>query len=415
MPDFRRGAAGVAEAQKKATSGGSFSPFAPEMFWKSDADERYILFLNPMDEIPTVDMISFIPQKRKKANGEAFTVYERVVARTDSSIGEATDAMADDWQGKPRDTCVAIAVELEPTLEKQANGRMRPTGFHVKTDSYERRVRDDKGELTDETEEVTTPVLGIIHASPHNFFNVVSSADANDFPIEDTAVKITRVGTKTDTTYTVTGYPDQEIDLGDLIEYIEGVSYLTDEEMDTLVEAVDAADNDKEAGLAIGEFVLNKRMEELCDGERYDKLYESITETLDKFGGKGKKDGKKERTSRRDRPARPSSRRNRDADQHTDGPGESTDADQHLGKAEAPAEEAPKRQRRSRAAKPVEEPAAEETPAEEAPKARRTRKPKEAPAEEAAPVTSQQDPDKVSKLDRLRKRSEEHDAAKATA
>lgn len=409
MPDFRRGAAGVAEAQKKATSGGSFSPFAPEMFWKSDADERYLLFLNPMDEIPTVDMISFIPQKRKKANGEAFTVYERVVARTDSSIGEATDAMADDWQGKPRDTCVAIAVELEPTLEKQANGRMRPTGFHVKTDSYERRVRDDKGELTDETEEVTTPVLGIIHASPHNFFNVVSSADANDFPIEDTAVKITRVGTKTDTTYTVTGYPDQEIDLGDLIEYIEGVSYLTDEEMDTLVEAVDAADNDKEAGLAIGEFVLNKRMEELCDGERYDKLYESITETLDKFSGKGKKDGKKERTSRRERPARPSSRRGRQVEEEV----EAAEADAAPETdAETPAEEKPKRQRRSRAAKPAEEPAAEETPAEEALKARRARKPKEKPAEEA-PVTSQQDPDKVSKLDRLRKRSEEHDAAKA--
>lgn len=359
MPDFRRGADAVAQSQQKAKSGGSFTPFAPELFWKGDGDEKYLLFLNPMVDIPTVDMISFIPQKRKKADGESYTVYERVIARTDPAIGEDVDPMTEKWEGQPKDTCVAVAVELEPTLE-EVGKRMRPTGFEIKTNTYERRIRDDDGELTDDTEEVIAPAVGFIHASPHNFFNVITAFDSKEGDIEATPVKITRVGSGTSTTYSITGYPDQVIDLTPLLDYTDGISYLTSEEQDALLKEIDGI-SDEDAALVVGATLLDKRLEELSDSDRHERLFKSITESLDKFGGKKK--GKKAEPKKVTRPTRASSRRK---------------------PAEAESESVP-------------EPEVEEKPA------RRSR---------AAATPSQKDPEKMSKLDKLRQRNEEH---KATA
>lgn len=381
MPDFRRGADAVAKAQQKAKSGGNFSPFAPEIFWQKDKDERYLLFLNPMSEIPTVDMISFIPQVRKKGDGEKFTVYERVIARTDAAIGEDSDAMEDDWQGKPRDTCVAVAVELEPTLE-DVRGRMRPTGFTIKTNTYERKVRDDDGKVTDEIEEVVTPIIGFIHASPHNFFNVVAAYDSSESEIERTPVKITRVGSGTDTVYTVTGYEDQTVDLTPLLEEIEGVSYLPEEDMNALVAAVDAADSDEDAALIIGEVMLDKRLEELADPDRYEKLYESITETLDKWAKDKKSTKGSGRKASSTRPSRRSSRRSAEP---TVEEAEEVKADVEADAAEP--EKAKPARTRTRKAAPKAEKKAEEAPSS----------------------------DPTGKLDRLRKRAEDAKAAKTTA
>lgn len=371
-PDFRRGADAVAQAQQKAKSGGSFSPFAPELFWQNDGDEKYLLFLNPMMEVPTVEMISFIPQVRKKADGEKFTTYERVIARTDPSIGDDEDPMHEDWQGRIQDLCVAVAVELEPTLE-EVRGRMRPTGFQIKTNTYERRVRDDDGDLTEEVEEITSPVIGFIHASPHNFFNVITAYDSTEGDIESTPLKITRVGTGTSTAFQVVGYPDQEIDLAPLLDEIEGVSYLSEEEMTDLVAAIDGIEDASEAALLIGSALLDKRLEELIDQERYDKLYKSITETLDKWGGKNKGKGKKaeKSTSKRERPARRSSRRTTEEPEAKD---------------EAPAEEKPARKRRAPAAKAAD-------------------------AEEQ--VTPQQNPEAMGKLEKLRQRNADAKAKSA--
>lgn len=369
MPDFRRGAEAIAKQQEKA-KGGSFSPFAPELFWQGDGDEKYLLFLNPLADIPAVEMVNFIPQARKKANGEKYTTYERVIARTDPAIGEESDPMAEDWDAPIKEMNVAVAVELEPTLEQDARGRMRPTGFEIKTNTYERRIRDDEGNLTDDVEDVTTPVVGFIHASPYNFFNVVTAFDSKEGDIEATPVKIVRVGGDKSTTYTVTGYPDQTIDLAPLLDNIEGVSYLSEEEMDALIAEIDKAENDEDAVLAVGATLLDKRLDELSDAERYDKLYKSITSSLDKYG-KGKKgDKKSEKKSSRERPARQSSRR-------------------------------------SRAAEPVETEAAETAPEPEV-AVKKTR------ARRANPTPSQEDPAKLSKIDKLRQRNEEHKAA-ATA
>lgn len=369
MPDFRRGAEAIAKQQEKPKS--SFSPFAPEIFWQGDGDEKYLLFLNPVSEMAAVEMISFIPVTRKKGNGEKFTAFERVIARTDPAIGEDNDPMADDWEGPIKEMNIAVAVELEPTLEQDSKGRMRPTGFEIKTSTYERRVRDEEGNLTDEVEDVTNPVIGFIHASPYNFFNVITAFDSKEGDIESTPVKITQAGEGTKKAFMITGYQDQDVDLSPLLDNIEAVSYLPEEEMDALIEAIDTADSDEDAALRIGATLLDLRLEELSDRERYDRLYKGITESLDRFGGSKKGGAKKADKPARQRPARASSRR----------------------RAAAEVADTP-------------EPEAKQEPEAEVKKTRQRR---------AAPAPSQTDPEKVNKLEALKKRNEERKAAAATA
>lgn len=361
MPDFRRGAQAIADAQAKAKSSGSFQPFAPQIFWtdpaKNEEDsKKYVLFLNPMLDIPTVEYIGYIPQQRKKGNGEKFTSYESVIARTDPAIGESSDPMVDEWDAQPRDTSLAVAVLLEPVLEER-NGRKRAVGFEVATTSFERRVRDDEGELTEETEEVEAPVIGFVAQSPHNFFNLITSFDADTAPIESCPLLIKRLDTKT---YAVEGeaFIDMDVDLEGLVACIDNLSYLGDD-VDDLLDAIDGQD-DKDAALTIGAFLLDKRLEELCDEERYNKLLDGITETLNKFGSKGG-GGKSKGSSRKERPQRRSSRRSRNTEPEETPEPEAT---------EEPVEDKPARRRRSRAAAEVPaepEAAAKDTaPAEEA-------------------------------------------------
>lgn len=345
MPDFRKGAEAIAAAQERAKSGGSFRPFVPSLFW-SQGDERYLLFLNPLSEVVQVDLIGFIPVEVK---GRDKPIYEQVIARTDPAIDEAVDPMARDWGADPRETNIALAVELEPEFEEVA-GRKRPVGFKVATNDYDRRIRNDEGELTEETETVTTPVIGFVTQSPHNFFNLVTSVDAKDGPIESTPMSIERVDKNT---YNARAFVDQDVDLGDLIEYIDGVSWLGDD-LDALLDEIEKTEDDQEAALIIGQFFLEKRLDELCDRARYDELYEGIDKPF-KYGTKAKKEDKK--SSRRERPARRTQRRSSESEpETTDEAPEATD--------EAPAEEEkPKRTRRTK----KETPAAE---AEEKPKGR---------------------------------------------
>jgi hypothetical protein len=255
-------------------------------------------------------------------------------------------------------------------------------------------VRDEEGELTQETEEVEAPVIGFITQSPHNFFNVVSSYDANEAPIEETPVKITRVGADNSTVYTVDGYPDQEIDLSGLIECVDGISYLGDDLDDLVDEISDLEDN--EAAQVIGAFLLDKRLEELADPERYDNLFEGVDESLDKFGSKKKKS--KDKESKRERPARRSQRRGR-SEEPAEEPAEEPEAE-----AEEPAEEEKPKQRRTR--KPKEPEAEAETGGDE---------PEEAPKPKRSTARGKQaDPKAMTKLEELRQRSQQR-KAKATA
>lgn len=300
MPQFRRGAEEI-EKSTQRSKGGSFGRFAPSIYWKDDKEAKYLLFLNPIDDIPRLDMINFIPVKNDK--GETM-YFASVIARSDACFGEdavKVDPLVEKWDAPIKDSNLFVAVELDPVLEEK-RGRQKPTGFVVKTTEYERRVRDADGELTDETETVVSPAYGFVQESASNFGAVLGSHDATEFPIQDWAIKVQRIGTKTDTKYNVVGYEDMEIDLSPFIENIDGISYLGDD-LEKVKEAVE--DLDPEDVLkAVGSVLLEARLNELADEERYEKIASGVTETLDKFGNKKKKGqrngtAKTEKTSQR--------------------------------------------------------------------------------------------------------------------
>jgi hypothetical protein len=64
MPQFRRGAAEIEKSTQR--KGGSFGKFAPSIYWSEDKEAKYLLFLNPIEDIPRLDMINFIPVKNDK-------------------------------------------------------------------------------------------------------------------------------------------------------------------------------------------------------------------------------------------------------------------------------------------------------------------------------------------------------------
>jgi hypothetical protein len=293
MSEIRRGSAAIQEAAKSSGKGGEFHPFLPAIYWKDDQEERYILFLNEIEDTPLFDMLQYIPVEGG--------YFQETVSKTDQFFGEKSDVFEKDWDATPRKTNVAIAVELEPVVEV-VNKRRKPRGFEVKTIEYERRVFDDDGEATDETEEVTAPAVGYVAQSPNNFFNQISNYDANEAPVTETALKVTRIGKDKTTVYQIVGYDELPIDLTNLVGYVDGISYLGDD-LDPLLDKIEEL-TPEEAALVIGKTLLDKREEELIDDDRYQELLDGVIErgeSLDKFGNK--KNKKKEKDPPRSRAA----------------------------------------------------------------------------------------------------------------
>lgn len=348
MPNFRRGVEHIDKANESKGSG-DFKPFMPNLYWKDDGQERYVLILNPVDEIPMVKM-----QKPFTSEGRV----ELVISRTDEAIGERKDPLEETWGYPATDLNVCIAVELEPEFEV-VKGRKRPTGFIVKTRTFERKLRDDKDEPTGEKEEVTAPVVGVIAQSPSNFFNHVASQDANVAPIHETAALIRRVGDDKNTDYEVELFDRMDLDLGPLIDHIDSVSYLGDD-LEDLIAGLEDAEDDFQCAAIIGSTLLDKWLNELATDEHYQSVFEAVDQVA-RYPKKGwKKSGAKAKEEREEpvRQTRTSSRRRKQEDEAPVGADDnlpdSIEADQA---ADPPAAEeeapAPKAKRASRA-KPKE-------------------------------------------------------------
>lgn len=324
MPTFRRGAAEIEKStQRKGGSG--LGKFAPSIYW-SDKEQKYLWFLNDIESIPRLEMINFIPVKN--AEGEQI-YFASVISRADPCFGEDAikpDPLVEKWDAPVKDSNLFVAVELEPVMEEK-RGRQKPVGFTIKLNEFERRVRDDDGNLTEELESVVAPAYGFVAESASNFGAVLGSHDASEFPIQDWPIKVQRVGAGTDTKYTVTGYEDIDVDFTPFIENLRGITYLSDQ-MDDLVEAVDGLDP-KEAAKAVGQVLLEARLNELADQERYDKLFDGVTETLDRFGAKKKKASTKSKGTQR----KPAS--NGNGSSEPEAPAEATGTKRGQGSSEA--------------------------------------------------------------------------------
>jgi hypothetical protein len=294
MPDFRRGKEHIAKANEQAQGGGDFRAFIQNIYWSEDGQSHYLLILNPIEDIAMVKLQKVFAEGRP----------HHLIARTDKAIGETKDPMEEQWDYEPKDNNICVAVSLVPTIEKIKN-RNRPSGFEVETRTFNRKVRGDDGELTEEREEVTTPVVGFIAQSPNNFFNHLASADANIAPINETPIRITRTGEKLETDYEVECFADKPIDLSGLLDFVDGITYLNDE-MDELLGQIEEADDDIDAAACIGSLLLDKKLDEMCDEDYYNEVLGKIDEPA-RFSKK-RKEAASTTTSR---PARQSQQRSR--------------------------------------------------------------------------------------------------------
>lgn len=304
MPDFRKGVAAIQEV-KESTKGGNFTQFAPSIRWSDDKEERYVLFLTPIEEIPLVDLHEYVPLgEGKKANGDTYSKYGFYISRKDQAIGEDFDLLEDKHDLKPKSRNVAVAVELEPVMET-VRGRPKPKGFEIKTREYERRIDPDDEDSEKET--VTAPEIGIVIQSPHNFFGWLGSYNESEGPHEETPLKVKRRGKDKNTEYDFVPYEGQDVDLSGLIEYIDGINYL-DDVIDDLHEAIDDLD-DFEAAQVVASYLLDLRLDELADAERYEEEVGPLEEIKTRWNKSSKKETKetKKRPQRRSQRVKKSS------------------------------------------------------------------------------------------------------------
>lgn len=267
MPTFRKGLEAIEEASAAQSGGKRFPTFVPTIKWSADKESKYILVLTPINETTTVDLHEWIKVGEGTSRaGKAYDKFEQFISRKDDGIGESYDDIEDRLGKLPRRRTIAVAVELEPVLET-VNGRQRPKGFVVKTDSYTNR----------EGEEVTYPVIGVVVQASRNFFGWLGSFDNTQAPITETPMQVVRRGTDSDTTYDFVPFIDQEVDFNPLFENLDGVNYLKDE-FEELDNRIGNYENDFEAASVIGTTLLDKRVDELADKERYKSLIEPIQE-----------------------------------------------------------------------------------------------------------------------------------------
>lgn len=310
MPNFNRAAAlkgadGIREAaDRKSGNGGDFKPFCPELQWRSAGEERYVLFLTPIDEALGFLTHEWVPVGTgTKANGETYKKYEWFFSRKDPAIGEDYDELQDRLDNDPRLKTFGVAVELEPVLEPGRGGRQKVVGFEVKTSTYNKKGEDD------ESIEVTQPIFGIVMQAAQNFWGALATFDEAQADITETPFQVVRRGSGTDTTYDFIHFMDVPVDLSNLIDYIDGVSYLTaSDEFDGVLAEAASKDSERESALVLGEALLNTRLNELADKERYDSLVKPITHIEQRYPkkGKGKKGAPAAKTERPARPARTS-------------------------------------------------------------------------------------------------------------
>jgi hypothetical protein len=187
--------------------------YIPNIYWKVDGenDLRYLAFLTPLAEVPRLLMHGFV----RTPNGpRTFVCRKNEIFEDENPTGDCP--VCDEFKKAPRNQWLALAVELEPVMER-VNGRQVITGFTPKMDEWEFE-KDGK------TETGTAPHVGIVSQALKNFWTPFSAKVNREITrkgvgdLQEVVYEIQRVGkTKDDTTYLFEPY---EADLRpDLSEY----------------------------------------------------------------------------------------------------------------------------------------------------------------------------------------------------
>lgn len=342
MPKFNRaaalkGAEGINEAAERRGGGGNFRPFAPELQWREDGDEKYVLILTPIEEALGFNIHEWIPTGTfEKQNGETSKKYDWFMCRKDAAIGDDGCEICDRLDDNAKTRTFGVGVELEPVIEPGRGGRNKVVGFEVKTATYNKKGEDD------ESIEVTYPVIGVISQAAQNYWKTLVTHDEAQSDITETPFQIIRRGKGSDTDYDFIHFMEKPVDLSNLLDYIDGVSYLSSqEEFEGLIAEVEALDDDLEAAIKLADALLTVRLNELADEERFEELVPGVNyDDIRRWGDKGKGKGKKAEKSRPERATR--TRRSRREEPADETPETEPEADTSSDE-EAPKKSSPKK------------------------------------------------------------------------
>jgi hypothetical protein len=133
--------------------------------------------------------------------------------------------------------------------------------------------------------------------------------DESQGPLEDLPLEVIRriPGEKSNTYYEFIPFVDIPVDLSAITEYLDGISYLGDDNLSGLIGELEAiGDDDLKAAKVVAHALFTKRVEELADENRYNEQLEDVDELPPPpWGGGSKKLSKKSKS----RPARKTQRK----------------------------------------------------------------------------------------------------------
>ena len=281
MPEFRRGSQAIQEsAEPNKSNASKYRSYAPNIAWTKNSMEKYVLILTPIDEVVSLDLHTWIPVGEVKRGGVTKMRYEDFLSRKDPSIGDSYDRLQDELDREPLTRSIGVGVELEPTFEV-VKGRQRPNGFTVKTREYTKRTEDG------DEEQVTTSNIGLIVQSSNLLWKSLDSLDKTQGPLEDLPLQIIREGMDKTTNYTVIPFP-VPVDLSGILDNLDGLSYLRAHK-DAILAEVDSLDEGDDFSLrasqVVARYLLDTRLEELADEDRYNELTSGIRYLPPPFSG----------------------------------------------------------------------------------------------------------------------------------
>lgn len=237
----------AAEAVSKAKR----SRFTPQFKW-DDGERKYLQFVTPFDERVTAPMHQFIRVARDPNTKSGYKYADFLLAPEEDG-SSPVDLIHQKFGVEPTFRTIAVAVEMEPIIEKDSKGRKRAVGFEPKMREWE----DKDGETHE------SPELGLVIMSHNNFWKFFEMHEEQTGPVDASVFAVTRLGKSTDTNYHVE-------EAGDAIEL---------DDLDT--ESRDYVD-------------IDKWLEEVADPERMEALISPLPEDweVNQYANRGKDEKK---------------------------------------------------------------------------------------------------------------------------
>lgn len=204
----RTGVEGIEASKKSGTS-----DYTPMLTWKA-GEKKYIKFVTPLEEVPTVDFHPFIIVGHNDNNKP---VYRSFISPQDPAVKGAEGYDPIKARGyAPKKRQIAVAVELEPVFKVEGKKR-EIEGWNVAEREFTRQ----------DGTEVSVPNVGLIVQS-HIFFGPLA-VYAEDTVVEDLVWEVTRSGGDQNTAYIFRDRGDApEVELGeevpDLDAYLDELS-----------------------------------------------------------------------------------------------------------------------------------------------------------------------------------------------